>query len=248
MKSGEELQILSIAGTPAVDRSPAPAVMDGDAQLCRDIFRALDDQRARISRNLHDQTAQQIALIKIQLELIRKKSKSISEQEQLDRVIGDVDQLAATLHGAVSELRPASLELYGLEAAIHELATVWRARLGSTISVDLFGETSTIGPETASALYHIVQEALTNIAKHAPTASLVSIMLQRTEDRIVLSIEDDGIGLVSQGRPEQPERWGLIGLRERIALVGGFLEVSSKQTSGTTITACIPWKAEYHER
>ncbi len=222
--------------------------MDGDEQRSRDIFRALDDQRARISRDLHDLTAQQIALIKIQLGLIKKKSKFISDQEQLDRIIGDVDQLARTLHTVVSELRPASLELYGLESAIQELATIWRGRLSSTISVDLFGEISAIEPEAAAVLYHIVQEALTNIAKHASTASLVSIMLQRTDDRIVLSIEDDGIGFVSHERLEHPKRWGLIGLRERIAVVGGFLEVSSKHASGTTITACIPWKADCHER
>lgn len=222
--------------------------MEVDAQHGSETVRALDRQRARISRDLHDQTSQQIALIKIQLTLMRRRAASPSEQEQLDRVIGDVDQLAQSLHDVVSDLRPPVFEAEGLETAIQELAETWRERLGTTICLDLFGETSTIGPEASSVLYHIVQEALTNIAKHASSASLVSIMLQRTEDRIVLSIEDDGMGFVSQPSAGHPERWGLIGLRERIALVGGVLEVSSKQASGTTITACIPWKGDRHER
>ncbi len=221
--------------------------MSADAQRRQDLFRALEEQRARISRDLHDITAQQIALIKIQLSLIRKRSRSSLDQEQIDRVLSDVDRLAVCIHGAVSALRPVNLKLHGLAIAIQELAASWRNQLDATIAVDLFEETSTIDSETAAVLYHIVQESLTNIAKHAPTALQISIMLQLTQDRIVLSIEDDGPGFVNQEPDNQLSHWGIVGLQERLSILGGILEISSKKYSGTTVTAYIPWKDERHE-
>jgi two-component system, NarL family, sensor histidine kinase DegS len=213
-----------------------------------DVLRALSEQRARISRDLHDQTAQQIALIKYNLESIKKDFLPHSKPAKLDQIIKDVDRLAVDLQAVVSGLRPVQLEAYGLASSLEELVVDWSGRFGVEASIDFCGAATAIDFTIETVLYHVAQEALTNIAKHASTASQVTVILQCTDEQIVLSVEDNGGGFEQPSSNGPKGRWGLVGLRERLALVGGTLETSSKPDSGALIIARIPLGAEQHER
>lgn len=211
-----------------------------------EIAQAVRDERARISRDLHDTTAQQIVLLKYNLESIRRQSLPGSTSMRLDQAIRDVDRLAVDLHATVSGLRSVTLEAAGLASALDVFVADWSRRIGIEAWLDVRGEATPMEPELETALFHVAQEALSNIMKHASTATWVSVILHCTDDRIVLSIEDNGKGFPPTGYADAGDHWGLIGLRERLALVGGALEITSRQDSGATLVASVPKGVEHH--
>lgn len=223
-------------GAPHQGKSPDPVV----AQAVR-------DERARISRDLHDTTAQQIVLLKYNLEAMRRQALPGLLSMRIDQAIRDVDRLAVDLHAAVSGLRLGLLETEGLAGALADFVADWSRRVGIEARFEQRGEAMPLEIDLETTLFHVVQEAMSNILKHASTATRVSVILQCTEDRIVLSIEDNGIGLPPDGYAGQSDHWGLIGLRERLALVGGALEITSRQNSGATLVARVPRGVEHHE-
>lgn len=208
--------------------------------------RAIRDERARISRDLHDTTAQQIIVLKYNLESIKKHSLPGSVAMRLDQAIRDVDRLAVDLHATVSGLRSATLRTQGLVPALEVLVADWSHRMGVTARFELRGEMAPLDPDLETTLYHVVQEALSNIVKHASTATQVSVILHCTKSRIVLAIEDNGEGFTSAGYTASGDHWGLVGLRERLALVGGALEVTARQDSGAILIARVPKGGEHH--
>jgi PAS domain S-box-containing protein len=154
------------------------------------------------------------------------------------------DSLTHDLHRIAVDLRPYSLDDLGLVAALGAYALEWGERTDipaelESIGLEEAGDTSRrLSSEVETALYRIVQEALTNVAKHAPTATSVSITLQRLDGQVQATVEDDGPGF----DPETAGvgRLGLAGMRERATLLGGTLEVESAPGSGTTIYARLP--------
>lgn len=210
------------------------------------VAQAVRDERARISRDLHDTTAQQIILLKYNLELMKRHELPGLLAMRLDQAIRDVDRLAVDLHAAVSGLRAGCLETVGLARAVEDFLTDWSRRVGIEARFERQGEATPLERDLEMALYHVVQEAMSNIMKHASTATRVSVILRCTDDRIVLTIEDNGAGLPPDGYASRSDHWGLIGLRERLALVGGALEITSRQESGATLVARVPRGVEHH--
>jgi signal transduction histidine kinase len=220
--------------------SRAAVAVDLSERVARDSLRrvvaAQELERRRLARELHDETGQ--ALTSILLGLRAMEDAKSDEQmrvaaaqlrELVVRTLQDVRQLAV-------ELRPKALDDFGLIAALERLVETWTEQTG--IGAELEARlTARLPPEIETALYRIVQEALTNIVKHA-RASRVSIVLSERARAVTVVIEDDGIGFEPQSARD--DGLGLIGMRERVALVGGRLQIESREGAGTTLLVEVP--------
>jgi signal transduction histidine kinase len=202
----------------------------------RRVVEAQELERARLARELHDETGQALTSILLGLRTLEQSLES----DDARAAIGSVrDLVVSTLHDVrrlAVELRPAALDDFGLAAAIERLVDTHRqdASVDIDLEVQLGDERLPAGVETT--MYRIVQEALTNVAKHAGAAR-VSVLVTRTDKAAVLVVEDDGRGFDSS---DETPGLGLLGMRERVALVGGRLRVEAGTGSGTTIAAEIP--------
>jgi signal transduction histidine kinase len=135
------------------------------------------------------------------------------------------------------ELRPSALDDFGLAAALDRLAATFEERSGIRTSVESSLGAERLPAETETVLYRLVQEALTNVVKHAG-AETVSIVLARRDDRVTAVVEDDGRGFATEDVNDAA--LGLVGMRERLALLDGTLAVESSPGSGTSLVAHVP--------
>jgi signal transduction histidine kinase len=212
--------------------------------LLRRAVEAQEEERKRIGRELHDgigQTFTALALGLSGVEETMPRDPALARQQ-----IGNLKELSiraiTEMRHLVADLRPAQLDDLGLVPALHWLAEQWRERLPIDARVQVSGKRRRLSPEVESVLFRIAQEALTNVAKHAQ-AQQALVKLDFRDDRVELVIEDDGIGMT----PEQINRrnshhqgWGLAGIQERAALVGGDFDIDSAPGHGTRLTVHIP--------
>ena len=220
--------------------SRAAVAVDLSERVARDVLRSVVEaqelERRRFARELHDETGQ--ALTSILLGLHAMEEAKTPEQvhaaaaelrELVVRTLQDVRQLAV-------ELRPKALDDFGLIAALERLVETWseQTRIGVELQALL---PARLPAEIETALYRIVQEALTNIVKHA-RASRVSIVLSERERAVTVVIDDDGVGFTPERARE--EGLGLAGMRERVALVDGRLAIESREGAGTTLRIEVP--------
>ena len=184
----------------------------------RRIVEAQELERARLARELHDETGQALTSILLGLRSLERAVES-----------DDVRRLAV-------ELRPAALDDFGLAPAIERLVDTQRQDGSVQIDLEIQLGDDRLPADVETTMYRIVQEALTNVTKHA-AATRISVLLTRTEKTAVLVVEDDGEGFELAGATAG---LGLTGMRERVALVGGRLKVETGTGSGTTVAAEIP--------
>ncbi|MFN4231419.1 sensor histidine kinase [Thermus sp.] len=199
------------------------------SQLLKALIQAQEAERARIARDLHDQIGQILTGIDLGLKAVKEgRLEAVPALQELVRTaIQDVRHLSRSL-------RPSALDTLGLEAALKRMAEEFQERTG--IQVNLLCRLRGRLPEThETALYRVVQEALTNVARHAQ-ARQVSVVLQQEGDGISLVVEDDGQGFPPQVQPGL----GILGMRERIELLGGRFQMESLPGLGTTLYARIP--------
>ena len=158
---------------------------------------------------------------------------------RLDVVQRVADELGRTMHDLAVRLRPTALDDFGLKVALHSLINEWSERSGIDADFQSIGlETIRFTPEVETALYRVIQEALTNITKHA-AARLVSVVVERRRGDAIVVVEDDGVGFA----PDQiasTGRLGLLGMQERVTLVGGSLQIEAAPQSGTLIRVRVP--------
>jgi len=202
----------------------------------RRIVAAQELERRRLARELHDETGQALTSILLGLRTV----ESAQTPEQAKQAAGDLRELVlSTLHDVrrlAVELRPKALDDFGLEPALERLTTTLAEQTG--IEVDYHARISARLPaDVETALYRIVQEALTNIVKHAQATHL-SVVVTRQRNSVKAVIEDDGIGFEPEATRD--DGLGLLGMRERLQLVGGRLMIESAPGSGTTIVAEVP--------
>jgi signal transduction histidine kinase len=195
-----------------------------------------EEQRLRLSRELHDDLGQMLASVALELHNVRAGTQGMDGR--LARAAMLIDRLSAKVHDAAWNLRPADLDRTGLRASVEDLATMLCGQLGIACEMDLEALSNPLPAETALTLYRVAQEALTNIGKHAQP-SRVSVTAHIQADRMRLTIEDDGRGFDGRAEPG-PGHLGLAGMRERLALVGGELTVETARMKGTTIYADVP--------
>jgi two-component system CheB/CheR fusion protein len=211
-------------------------------QLLRQLVRVQDDERRRIARDIHDHLGQQSTALRLKLETLKEQCKKYGE---LCEPIAQAQEIAAQLDGDVDflawELRPAALDDLGLAAALANFVREWSKHFHIPADFHSMGmETDRPSQEVEVNLYRIAQEALNNVCKHAQ-ASRVDVLLERRDHHIVLIVEDDGIGFDDEHDISGTDRgMGLLGMRERAAVVGGTLEIEASPNQGTTIYARLP--------
>jgi signal transduction histidine kinase len=205
------------------------------ANALRRVMEAQELERRRLARELHDQTGQELTSVLLGLKAVEEAK---SDAERAEALAGVREQVVGTLHDVrriAVELRPKALDDFGLVAALERLRDTFSEQTGMRVELEShIGDRLPTHVETA--LYRIVQEALTNIVKHAQ-ASAVSIVLARKADIVTAVIEDDGRGFNLGGTREG---LGLLGMGERLALLGGKLKIESSHGAGTTIVAEVP--------
>lgn len=218
-------------------------------QLSRRLITAQEDERRRISRELHDNMGQYLAALILGLESIKQAHLPQDTQNDMLYLKELTEQFEKQVHRFAAELRPTALDDLGLRAALATCVEEWAKRHHKKALADFHSSGFTDrGPrlslEIEAALYRVVQEALTNVSKHAE-AQHVSVILERRRDDVCVIIEDDGKGfdvdaIMNARLPDR--RLGLIGMRERVELVGGTLTVDSG--AGTTIVVRVPLDRE----
>jgi signal transduction histidine kinase len=211
------------------------------------VFQAQEEERKRIARELHDDTAQSLSSLLITLDLLEP---AISHEE--DDVHANFDRIRSIAKRALDEvralshdLRPTILDDFGLEAALKWYADEYTATFGVPVSVDIEAAVHPpLEPEVELALFRIAQEALTNSGKYA-NASRVTLTLAFPNHRVELEIADNGRGfdLDDVRQPSRHGGLGLYGMRERAELLGANLAIESAPGKGTKVTAVVPLSA-----
>ena len=208
--------------------------------LLRKLIGVQEEERKRISRELHDQTGQALTSLMMGLKGLEDNSPAGSRCH-LDELRQTVRQTLEDLHRLSLELRPPLLDDMGLQAAIGRYVEQWRELHRLDVAMHIRGSCPEhLNREVEVAVFRIVQEALTNVAKHAK-ASHVSVVLNCEEDKLSLVLEDDGCGFDADVNLQNiGGRLGLIGMEERAQLVGGSLMVESSPGQGTSLFLRVP--------
>jgi len=211
--------------------------------LSRQLLSAQEEERKRISRELHDIIAQ--TLTGINLRLAALKADATVNTKDLERNITRtqklVEQSVNIVHRFARELRPTVLDDVGLIPALHTFMKGFTAETGIRVSLSAFAAVEQINGDKRTVLYRVAQEALNNAARHA-RASQVEVMIQKLDDAICMKIKDNGKGFAAQSvlHPKENRRLGLVGMRERLEMVDGKFTVTSAPGKGTTVLAHIP--------
>jgi PAS domain S-box-containing protein len=213
-------------------------------QLSRQVLRAQEEERKRISRELHDVIAQTLTGINIRLATLKKEAGS--NTDGFDRNIEKTQLLVGKsvdiVHRFARELRPAVLDDLGLIPALHSFMKDFAARTGVHTRLTAFARVEKLDIAKRTVLFRVAQEALTNVARHAH-ASRVEVSLQKLPDCICMKIKDDGKSFHVQPilLAGESKRLGLLGMRERAEMIGGTFGVESTPGQGTTIQVEIPF-------
>jgi signal transduction histidine kinase len=219
----------------------AAVAVDLSERVARDTVRRVIDaqelERRRLARELHDETGQALTSILLGLKAIRA-AVSEEEAQRAERELRElVVQALQDVRSLAVELRPSALDDFGLIPALERLAATFEERSGVQTAVQSSLPEERLPAEVETTLYRLVQEALTNVVKHAG-ADRVSIILTGRDGGVSAIIEDDGRGFSSED--VRPDALGLVGMRERLALVGGTLEIESTPRGGTAVVAYVP--------
>jgi signal transduction histidine kinase len=211
------------------------------------VLRLQEEERSRISRDLHDGIGQLLTALKIQLELLEREAKTFPEilsrvesaRELSETALAEVRQLSHLL-------RPQMLDELGLESTLRWLARTFQKRTGIAVEVAFEGAEHRGNPDVETLVYRIVQEALTNVAKHSG-ASAATVTLRREPDRLSVRVEDRGAGFRPQealsGRDEE-HGFGVRAMRDRVEFVHGRFSLRSAPGEGTAVEAEIPLREE----
>ena len=204
------------------------------------LLNAQEEERSRISRELHDEVGQQITALMLALKALESAAPAEQTPAKLRELRATAEQVGREIHQLAQELRPVALDELGLSRALSGYLDAWAERSG--INVD-FVSAGIDEPRLPSALettlYRVVQEAMNNIYKHA-AAKGVSVSIERRGDSVVGIVEDDGSGFESDLQNRDPARLGIAGMNERAATVGGTLTIESSAGGGTTVRIQIP--------
>lgn len=213
-------------------------------QLSRKILLAQEEERKEISRELHDDIAQTLSGINVHLEALSKEATANTHglRRRITRTQRLVAKSVTIVHQFARELRPTLLDDLGLIPALHSLLKDFTKRTGVRVRFTAFAGVEQLSGLKRTVLYRVAQAALTNVAEHAQ-ASRVNVKLQPLPSAVRLEIHDDGRSfdvervLFTRGR----KRLGLLGMRERVEMVGGNFAVESSPGRGTTIRAQVPF-------
>lgn len=214
-------------------------------RLSRKLICAQEDERKRISRELHDEMGQALTGMRINLAEIEKKLPEGVDAKTKERLLDTISLVGLTserMRELAFELRPTMLDDLGLIPTLRWYLDTYAKRLGIDVDFKVVDIEEPLAPEMETVLYRVAQEALTNIARHAK-ANTVRLYLRCEDSAIVMSIEDDGIGFNSEEilKREDPDPGiGLVGIRERAVALGGRFDVKSRPGKGTHLYFEVP--------
>jgi signal transduction histidine kinase len=223
----------------AIERARMSAEL---ARLEVEARHAEEEERRRIGRELHDDTAQSLLLLRLQLEMMQRDAPP-AWRERLDQSRGIAERAIEDLRRTIAALSPALLERLGLESALRQLASRFAKRHSALVSVQISPLSDTLTAGAQEVVYRVAQESLQNISKHS-RPNRVFLRLSSADKKFRLSVSDDGAGFDPRLAAGKPMSFGLAGMRERAALLGGTLEIRSKPGKGASIALELPHPAE----
>jgi signal transduction histidine kinase len=237
-RAEDERLLLAAAASAATAVSTAQSV---EQDRLRRTMRAAEDERRRWARELHDETLQGLGGLRVLLSSARRSQDLSTLQQTLANAVEQIGEEIANLRALITELRPAALDELGLAPALEALFDRVRTLHGLeleanvTLHYEARADSARLDADVETAIYRLVQEALGNAARHAH-AERVTVEVAEGESDVHIAIKDDGVGF----DPDAPSSgFGLTGMRERIALAGGTLGITSSD-AGTTVEASIP--------
>lgn len=201
--------------------------------------RIREDERKRIAREIHDELGQYLLALRIEVSLLKEESNNAPSlrAERVNRILAHVDSTVRSVRTIINNLRPAVLDL-GLIPSLEWQARDFERRNGICCRFHTTDENLTLDDEPSTALFRVLQEALTNVVRHAH-ATCVDIALSTGRGRLVMRVADNGVGMPVV-RNRKAKSFGLAGIRERVGMLGGEFSIESSQ-AGTALTFVIPY-------
>jgi PAS domain S-box-containing protein len=215
--------------------------------LSRRLVEVQETERRHIARELHDEVGQALTTLMVGLRLVERETQ-LSERAaaRVTELKHMTDGVLENLHRLAMDLRPASLDHLGLVAALRQYIETFSRQNDLLVEFASVGlDSERLPPAVETALYRIVQEALTNVVRHAQATS-VDVLLERRGSQVVTVIEDNGVGF--DPKTARGDRLGLFGMQERVEMLGGTLLVESSVGAGTTVVAEVPYAHSYSDR
>jgi len=210
-------------------------------ELASRLTSVAEEERRRLSRELHDSIGQNLVALTMDMKAIRDSLAAESEtaaRSRLGEALNYLQETTGYIRHLMAELRPPDLDDYGLAAALRWYANLFSQRTEAAVLVECDLEAQRLPPEIETAFFRIAQEALTNVARHA-LANRVELALQFLTDSVRLTVVDNGVGFDPGAVPRPPGAkagWGLITMRERAEGIGGRLRVESAPGKGTRVS------------
>jgi signal transduction histidine kinase len=208
--------------------------------LSRAAVTAQENERKRIARELHDETAQLLSSLLVRLKLLSNVQSLCDIEKRSAELMQLASEATQSVRRMAFQLRPAALDDLGLVTALQWYVDDYISREGVKVDFSARGFTGRINPEVELCVYRVVQESLKNVAKHAK-ATRVRVHLEHDKNALTATVEDDGCGFDTATLQRTRNRGlGIIGMRERAAFAGGRLEVESQPGRGTTVRVIVP--------
>ena len=210
--------------------------------LSSHIQQVQEEERGRIAREIHDALGQRLTSITMDIEFLKSKLGQDIPEEITDRLIALTNLTEETIkltRKISQELRPSILDDLGLISAIDWLKEQYNQRTDIHFTLDMPKEDIEVKDEHATAIFRITQEALTNIIRHAE-AKNVKIQVKFSNSNISLKVCDDGKGIKKNNKPAKEKTFGVFGMQERAAMLGGEMKIVSQPNKGTTINLSLP--------
>src|SRR5215472_10087081 len=209
------------------------------AELSAHLLRVQEEERKRISRELHDETGQALMVIRLYLGMMESATKERAARGKIRETVEVVDRTIEGLRRIIAKLSPLVLQELGLASAIRKEAKHLAKTTGIKTRVVIPQHVGRLAPGTEQAVYRVVQEALHNVAKHAQARN-VSVHVSREEQTVHVVVEDDGVGMQPLPKGGSQAKFGLAGIKERVAVLGGVARVVSAKGKGTRIEIAVP--------
>lgn len=208
--------------------------------LATHVERVRENERAQVARDIHDNLAQLLTALKMDLtHLSSQLGRDLPAAASIQAMTRLVDQASDSVHRVIMQLRPVMLDDLGLAAAVEWHALEFEKRTGIATSLDIVpsGDIE-LDVDRSMALYRILQEALTNVIRHAGAAS-IRIRLEQKPEEVLLEVEDDGRGITREQLTDS-RAFGLIGMRERVLALNGVIDIAGGERAGTRISVRLP--------
>ena len=199
-----------------------------------------EEERTGIAREIHDELGQALTGLKLDIAWMKHRLPRDHEvMAQCVSIIQRIDQTLTAVRRIATELRPSVLDQLGLAAALEWQGQEFATRTGIEVDMDISVDGTAIPDDLGSSVFRILQESLTNVARHA-YAKRVHISLAQMPEVLTLEVTDDGVGIRQEQREQTTMSLGLIGMRERALACGGSFSMSSQQDHGTTVLLVVP--------